>query len=161
MEESNDIVNLLWFLNEFIDSEEYQRDIQITSLNNLLNIFDKYNHIYTVNYNNYSFIRYILVENNKILKISYQKNGDSYIVTKELFSNASDYVIETYLDNEEKRHIRIINSLGNNMCDDEYLSLYNQRVFQENIPLVYLLEPITIDDINEIVNIKTKIKKSL
>ena len=73
MEEESDIVNLLWFLNEYIDSEEYQKDIHITSLTSLLNIFDQYNRIYTVNYNNFSFTRYILVENNKILKITYQK----------------------------------------------------------------------------------------
>jgi hypothetical protein len=159
MEDESDIVNLLWFLNEYIDSEEYQKDIYETNLTNLLNIFDQYNRIYTVNYNNFSFNRYILVENNKILKITYQKNEDSYIVTKELFSNASDYVIETYIDNEERRHIRIIDSMGNDMCNDEYLSMYNQRVFQENVPIIYILEPITINDLNEKLNIKTKIKK--
>ncbi len=159
MEDESDIVNFLWFLNEYIDSEEYQKDIYETNLTNLLNIFDQYNRIYTVNYNNFSFNRYILVENNKILKITYQKNEDSYIVTKELFSNASDYVIETYIDNEERRHIRIIDSMGNDMCNDEYLSMYNQRVFQENVPIIYILEPITINDLNEKLNIKTKIKK--
>ena len=159
MEEESDIVNLLWFLNEYIDSEEYQKDIHITNFTSILNLFDQYNRIYTVNYNNFSFTRYILVENNKILKITYQKSDDSYIVTKELFSNASDYCLETYIDNEEKRHNRIIDSLGNDMCNDEYLSTYNQRVFQENIPIIYLLEPITINDLNEKLNIKKKIKK--
>lgn len=148
---NNDIMNLLCFLKKNINSKDDYKEyvsIRIPGITNLFRLFEQDNRIYTVIYDNISFIRYILMENNKVLKLSLKWLDDQYIITYELFSNANNLEIETIMEIDGRKRIQIKDDTGRSICsNNEILSLYNKKVLPRKVPLVYVLSPITIEEL--------------
>ncbi len=164
MEDNNNIINFLEFLKDNIDKEEYQSFNDVFSgATNLFKMFDQDNRIYTVNYGNISLIRYLLLENNKILKITVNKIGELCNITHELFSNADLYKVETTRESDGRRRIQIRNDDERLCGNEEYLSTYNLVLLPSKVSISYVLAPITINELYEKfdeIKEKSLIKKS-
>lgn len=149
-DDNSDIINFLDFLKENINKDEYKKYNEVSSgITNLFNIFDQDNRIYTVNYDNVSLIRYILLENNKVLKITVCKIIDVCSITYELFTNAHEFEIETIREADGRRRIQISNNEKSLCNDKEYLSIYNLKLLPSKVALKYVLEPISILELVE------------
>ena len=150
-----DLVNLIKFLSENISLDiTYAKFTNISNLRSsyLLYAFDQDNRISTVNLNNGTFMRYVLVENDKVLKITikrkYSENEEmfnEFFIMFELFSDAKDFIIEK--SNDENRLIEIKDEFRKISSRGEKLSIFYPRVMPHKIRLTNYLIPVTFDEL--------------
>ena len=161
MEENcKDLRNLIRFLEENMEVDKKYSGFVVNKYdktNYLPNIFDEDNRIVTINPNDNSITRYILIENDKLLKINYkllykdfEDRWDVYAATHELFSDAKDFKILLHYDYDGVGVIDIMDDSGRRINNNgETLSKFNRRVFSDGVKIVHILSPVTIDELNE------------
>ena len=158
-----DLKNLIRFLEENIKEEvKYSEftDNKYNQTSYLPDIFDEENRIVTIDFNDNSITKYILVENDKLLRIKYKllfKNFDDmldiYVVTNELFSNAKDFKIAVHYNYDGIPLIDIMDDYGRRVNDSsELLSVFNRRILSDGVKVVHVLSPVTIKELIEIHN---------
>ncbi len=155
-----DVSSLHWFLKHYISKDEdytkYQSNIH-KGMTYLGRLFNQCNSITTIDIDSSCFTKYALVENNKVLRLTYRwgqiiNNEDVTILVQELFSKANDFVVRKIEEDDGRERIQIIDDTGRNICSEkEYLSRYGQKEFRNYSRLVDLIRIITIDDVHETV----------
>ena len=153
-----DLRNLIYFLEKNIKEEVKYSEFTENKYNEktyLTDIFDEDNRIVTVDYTTNSITRYILVENNKLLRINYRllfKNFDGmwdvYAATLKLFSNAKDLKLSLEYGYDGVQFIDIIDEYGRKINDsNETVSVFNRRMLSDGVKIVNILSPVTIDEL--------------
>ena len=153
-----DLRNLIYFLEKNIKEEVKYSEFTENKYNEktyLTDIFDEDNRIVTVDYTTNSITRYILVENNKLLRINYRllfKDFDDiwdvYAATLKLFSNAKDLKLSLEYGYDGVQFIDIVDEYGRKINDsNETVSVFNRRMLSDGVKIVNILSPVTIDEL--------------
>ena len=156
MEDKKDLISLQWFLNEYDKTnDDYASyiNVKINGITTLDKFFKIENSIITFIEKESKMSIYSVTSNNKVLKISiekrhteHHKDYDIRVVTYELFSNASDYYIET----ADISRLQIVNSSGKKLTSDcEALNISPDPIVVEKIKLTDMLEPINIEELEK------------
>ena len=156
-----DLRGLIWWIKKYIGPEyKYEKfvNIRLAGFSYIFEALDPDNRINTVKSSNTGYSRYVLLENDKVLKLTVQKKldkldediGSIFYITQELFSNAKDLFIQIEYDEVGRRFVSIMDEYGRRISDsDEKLSKFYPIKLPLRIPLTDVLTPVTIEELDQ------------